>query len=241
MTIEARRLSRGVGASLLALALILIAAVPIASADTIYPDNKITGTRFDYGLGSAGSEFSNELHRCSPLLGDIELGIPTDPVGLRSPHTGHSAGHRHAARIARAVQRTRPCPRRCSAAPSAPSVARPRRCRRCSSVPTGGAATFKVDRRFTVEALLPLGILDRQPVRFNYNFFLVDQADRRHARSSSTATRRTSTDNQTTRVHRARAHHDPMGAVMSGHSYRIEVTTTFRANPEILHASIAAV
>ena len=41
MTIEARRIQRGVGATLLALALILIAAVPQARADTIYPVNDL--------------------------------------------------------------------------------------------------------------------------------------------------------------------------------------------------------
>jgi hypothetical protein len=43
MTIEARRISRRAGATLLALALTLIAAAPSAMADTIYPDNKAHG------------------------------------------------------------------------------------------------------------------------------------------------------------------------------------------------------
>jgi len=56
MTIEARRVQRGVSGALLALALVLLAAVPVAQADTIYPDNVITGTDFTDGLsGSGGS------------------------------------------------------------------------------------------------------------------------------------------------------------------------------------------
>jgi len=88
MTIEARRIQRGVGATLLALALILIAAVPIARADTIYPDNKITGSSFDLGL-DGWSESSNSCVLLD-LLG-LEVGIPVNPT-VCSPHTGHSAG-----------------------------------------------------------------------------------------------------------------------------------------------------
>ena len=50
MTIEARRVQRGVSGALLALALVLLAAVPVAQADTIYPDNVITGSHFTSGL-----------------------------------------------------------------------------------------------------------------------------------------------------------------------------------------------
>ena len=90
MTIEARRIQRGVGATLLALALILIAAVPIARADTIYPDNVITGSHFTTGLahppsGSAWTAFEN---KCTLLLGLIPV---NDPVTCNADTT-HAAG-----------------------------------------------------------------------------------------------------------------------------------------------------
>lgn len=90
MTIEARRIQRGVGASLLALALILIAAVPIARADTIYPDNVITGSHFTTGLahppgGSGWTAFENT---CTLLLGLVPV---NDPVTCNADTT-HAAG-----------------------------------------------------------------------------------------------------------------------------------------------------
>ena len=90
MTIEARRIQRGVGAALLALALILIAAVPQARADTIYPDNVLTGSHFTTGLahppgGSAWTAFEN---KCTLLLGLIPV---NDPV-LCNADTTHAAG-----------------------------------------------------------------------------------------------------------------------------------------------------
>ena len=58
MTIEARRAFRGVSGALLALALVLLATVPVAQADTIYPDNVITGSDFNNGLQSSGGSSS---------------------------------------------------------------------------------------------------------------------------------------------------------------------------------------
>ena len=52
MTTEARRVHRGVSAALLALALVLLATAPVAQADTIYPDNEITGSSFDHRSGT---------------------------------------------------------------------------------------------------------------------------------------------------------------------------------------------
>ena len=90
MTIEARRIQHGVSAIALALALILIAAVPIARADTIYPDNVITGSHFTTGLahppgGSAWTAFSN---KCTLLLGLI----PSEEPITCNTNTTHAAG-----------------------------------------------------------------------------------------------------------------------------------------------------
>ena len=229
MTIQARRLSRGVGASLLALALILIAAVPIASADTIYPDNKITGTSFDLGL-DGWSEFSNSCVLVDVL--GLELGIPANPT-VCSPHTDHSAGHgTPPGSLEQSSEQV------VSAQVLGEAIGLVRGTATALSpvftVPTGGAATFTVDRRFTVEAVLPLGIVTEEPVRFNYNFFLIDQA------SPGTPL---ILDGDTVDVNRnedpAFTGHGPIvlppGSVVSGHSYRIAVTTTFRATPHAPH------
>ncbi len=89
MTIQARRLSRGVGASLLALALILIAAVPIARADTIYPDNVITGSHFSNGLSHpAGSGWTALSNECTVLIGLIHSNEPA----TCNADTTHAAG-----------------------------------------------------------------------------------------------------------------------------------------------------
>lgn len=92
MTIEARRIQRGVGASLLALALFLIAAVPIARADTIYPDNVITGSHFSTGLShpppGTGSGWTAVSNNCVLLLGLI----PTSDPATCNADTTHAAG-----------------------------------------------------------------------------------------------------------------------------------------------------
>jgi hypothetical protein len=233
MTIEARRLSRGVGASLFALALFMMLAVPIARADTIYPDNKITGTSFDLGL-DGWSEFSNSCTLVS--LGDLDLGVPVNPT-VCSPHTDHSAGHgtppgslEQSSEQAVSAQALGELVGLVKGTTTGLSPV--------FTVPTGGAATFTVDRRFTVEAVLPLGLTD-DPVRFNYNFFLIDQANPGSPLIL---------DGDTVDINRnqdpAFTGHGPIvlppGSVQSGHSYRIAVTTTFRANPQLL-SLIAAV
>ncbi|MFP5361608.1 MAG: fibronectin type III domain-containing protein [Thermoleophilia bacterium] len=82
MMIEARRIQRGVGASLLALALILIAAVPSARADTIYPDNQLSGTTFD--LGADG--WTSVSDECELLPNLLPLPIPDVLCEVRNTH-----------------------------------------------------------------------------------------------------------------------------------------------------------
>jgi hypothetical protein len=87
MTIEARRIPRGVGAVLLVLALILVAAAPSAMADTIYPDNVITGSAFDTGLsnpppGGSGSSYATVSNNCT-LIG---IGLPTPVCATSTVH-----------------------------------------------------------------------------------------------------------------------------------------------------------
>ena len=87
MTIEARRIPRGVGAILLALALTFIAAVPTAMADTIYPDNVITGSAFTADLSNppptgSGSSWGEVSNSCT-LIG---IGLPTPVCQTRTDH-----------------------------------------------------------------------------------------------------------------------------------------------------------
>ena len=72
MTIEARR-TRGVSAVLLALAFILIAAVPAAMADTTYPAGGISGTTFDNGSADG---FSSAAASCALLPNLIPIPLP---------------------------------------------------------------------------------------------------------------------------------------------------------------------
>ncbi len=234
MTIEARRLSRGVGASLLTLALFLIAAVPIASADTIYPDNKITGTSFDSGL-DGWTEFTNDCILID-LLG-LELGVPVNPT-VCSPHTGHSAGHgTPPGSLEQSSEQA------VSAQVLGEAVGLVRGTATALSpvftVPTGGPATFTVDRRFSVEAVLPLGLTDA-PVQFNYNFFLIDQASPGTPYTLDGDTVLRNRGNQSPAFTGHGPIPIPAGVVQSGHSYRIAVTTTFRATPQLL-SLIAAI
>ena len=91
MTIEARRIQRGVGAALLALALILIAAVPIARADTIYPDNQLSGSTFD--LGADGWFAADE--NCQLLANLLPITVPDVLCEVDNTHdatNGNPAG-----------------------------------------------------------------------------------------------------------------------------------------------------
>jgi hypothetical protein len=90
MNIEARRIPRGVGAILLALTLIFVAAVPTAMADTIYPDNVITGSAFDTGLqnGPGASSYAEVSNDCTVLLGLL----PSTNPQVCQTHTTHAAG-----------------------------------------------------------------------------------------------------------------------------------------------------
>lgn len=91
MTIDARRMQRGVAAALGVLALVLIVAVPTARADTIYPDNKLSGSTFD--LGADGWFSANEECEVLPNL----LAVPSPDVlcEVRNTHdatNGNPAG-----------------------------------------------------------------------------------------------------------------------------------------------------
>ena len=150
MTIEARRIQRGVGASLLALALILIAAVPIAHADTIYPDNVITGSHFSTGLSH-------------PPPGQARAGPPSATTACCCSASSRQAIRRHAtptrrtppASARRLARCSRPTSRRPTASARCCSARRPSPSRRTSrSAPPARRTTFQFDRRADVQALL---------------------------------------------------------------------------------------
>ena len=236
MTLEAHRLSRGVGACLLALALIMLAAVPAAHADTIYPDNKITGTSFDSGL-DGWIEFDN--HCDLVTLGDTVLLDLAAPDPLCDPRTDHAAG---IGTPPGSLEQRSEQAASASVLGSAIGVIRGRSTALSPvfTVPVGGPATFTVDRHFMIDALLPVG-LGAEPARIGYQFLLVDQAggtplvldgDTIEIDRGSTSPASPFTGHGPISL--------PPGSVQSGHSYRIQLTTTFRANPAGLATAIAA-
>ncbi len=88
MTTEARRIKRGVGATLLALAFTLIAAVPMAQADTIYPINQLGGATFDNGSADG---FTATANSCTllPLLLPITIpGVLCTVANTTNPTDG---------------------------------------------------------------------------------------------------------------------------------------------------------
>ncbi len=74
MPIEARRVHRGVTGALLALTLVLLAAVPVARADTIYPINQLGGATFDNGSADG---FTSTAQDCTLLPNLLPLPIPS--------------------------------------------------------------------------------------------------------------------------------------------------------------------
>ena len=91
MTIEARRIQRGIGATLLALALILIAAAPQARADTIYPVNDLAGSTFLDGAEGWASTHDS----CTILPNLLPLPSPDLLCEVRNTHNpteGNPAG-----------------------------------------------------------------------------------------------------------------------------------------------------
>ncbi|MEA2130205.1 MAG: hypothetical protein QOJ85_3096 [Solirubrobacteraceae bacterium] len=201
MTIDARRV-RGVGAILLALALILIAAVPSAMADTIYPDNKLTGTSFDSGL-DGWTAFSNN---CTVLLGLIPSNDPstcradtTHAAGIGTPPGSLQQGYEPP------VNGLSPLLFKATTTARSPqfTIAQP------------GTTTFQFDRRADVQALLNLDS------RALYTFTLVDVTNG-NTRQELFRENLTDADN----VFQGWLNEGLPDAV-AGHTYYIELQTVF--------------
>lgn len=82
MTIEARRVHRGVSGILLALALVLLATAQVAQADTIYPTNQISGTSFDSGADG----FADGGGSCTLLANLLPIVIPEVVCDVTNSH-----------------------------------------------------------------------------------------------------------------------------------------------------------
>ncbi len=82
MTIEARRVHRGVSGALLALALVLLATAQVAQADTIYPTNQISGTSFDSGADG----FADGGGSCTLLANLLPIVIPEVVCDVTNTH-----------------------------------------------------------------------------------------------------------------------------------------------------------
>ena len=213
MTIKARRVSRGVRASLLTLALFMIAAVPMAHADTIYPDNVITGSHFSTGLSHApgGSHYAATRTDCTLLLGLID--VSNDPVtcnadtthsaGIGTPPGSLQQGYQPPADglsplLFRAV--TLATSSNFTIGPNAPGAT--------------GETTFQFDRRADVDA-----ILDGDS-RATYTWTLVD-----HSNGGRTELyREVLNDSDNTFEGRL---NDQMSPVVPGRTYHLELSTVF--------------
>lgn len=209
MTFEARRLSRGVGASLLALALIMLATVPAAHADTIYPDNVITGSHFSTGLSHApgGSHYEATRTDCTLLIGLIN--VSNDPVTCNADTT-HAAGiGTPPGSLQQAYQ-----PPADGLSPllfNATTVATTS----TFTVATGGPTTFQFDRRADVDA-----ILDGDS-RATYTWTLIDDT----AGGTRTELYK-EVLNDSDNVFEGRLN-DQMAPLVTGHTYRLELSTLF--------------
>jgi len=230
MTIEARRVHRGVSGVLLALALVLLAAVPVANADTIYPDNKLTGSSFDAGL-DGWTEVSNECTLVN-LLG-IEIGNLPSPQPLCSPRTDHSAGRgnppgsleQRSDQVATAsVVGDLPLLGLIEGRSTAVSPS--------FTVTTGGSATFQFDRRAQVDALLALGLI-APAARVEYTFTLVAGAVRTPLFNEVVNLDSSDDLPFLGRINAALN-------VATGQTYHIELTTKVRANPATIASVVGA-
>jgi hypothetical protein len=213
MTIEARRALRGVSGAMLALALVLLAAVPVAQADTIYPDNVITGSHFTTGLAHppGGSSYAATDNRCTLLLGLIPT---TEPVTCNADTT-HSAG---IGTPPGSLQQAYQPPadglspllfNATTTATSSPFTIGP------NLAGATGKTTFQFDRRADVQA-----ILDGDS-RATYTFTLIDETN---GGARSELFRETLNDSDNTFQGQL---NDQMPNVVPGHTYRIELKTVF--------------
>jgi len=211
MTIEARRVHRGVSGALLALALVLLAAVPVAQADTIYPDNVITGSHFSDGLTHEnGSGWTAVSNKCTLLLGLIPTeepatcnadtthaaGIGTPPGSLQQSYQPPADGLSPLLFNATTLARSSPF-----------TIANP-------IAGASGKTTFQFDRRADVQA-----ILDGDS-RATYTFTLVDET----ANTRAELFREVLNDSDNT--FRGQLN-DKIANVVPGHTYHIELSTLF--------------
>jgi len=155
MTTEARR-TRGASAILLALAFILIAAVPSAMADTVYPAGGISGTTFDNGSADG---FSSAAASCTLLPNIVAIPLPasvcqvqnstsaTDGAGLPGAPPGSIQSQ--FTTLANALSAVTPL----TVIEGKGTIRSP-----TFTVTGSGVATLRYDRRVIFDALLSLGV-----------------------------------------------------------------------------------
>ncbi len=200
MTTATHRVRRGAGAILFALALFFVVAAPSAHADTIYPDNQITGTSFDAGADG----WTTVSNGCTLLVGLI----PTNDPATCQTQTTHAATIGNPAgslqqeyqAVANALS---PLLFNATAIAKSPNF----------TVVTGGPTSFQVDRRADVLALLDLG------TNATYTFTLVD-VTAGNTRQELFTENLTDSDNAFQSVL-----NDALPATISGHEYYIEIKT----------------
>jgi hypothetical protein len=214
MTIDAR-VRRGVGVTLLTLALILLAAVSVAQADTIYPDNKITGTSFDNGsadgFASAGTSCTLLANLLPIVVPDVLCSVKQEPEatdGAGSPPG--SMGVRFDS-VVNGLAFIPPLTLfQGKGTLRSPSF----------TVGGGGPATLLFDRRAILDAIIAIG------GEGSYTFVLVDESSATETPVvyeklvRSTLIRRVDTGWQTLS--------GPAVGVIAGHRYRLEIRSLFQ-------------
>jgi hypothetical protein len=214
MTIDAR-VRRGVGVALLTLALILLAAVSVAQADTIYPDNKITGTSFDNGsadgFASAGTSCTLLANLLPIVVPDVLCSVRQDPAATEG--AGSPPGSMEV-KFDSVVNGLAFIP------PLALFTGRGTLRSPSFTVSDSGPATLLFDRRAILDAIIAIG------GEGSYTFVLVDEGTGTETPVvyeklvRSTLIRRVDTGWQTLS--------GPAVGVTGGHRYRLEVRSLFQ-------------
>ena len=213
MLIRARRLRLGTKTILVALALTLTAAVPIAQADTIYPDNTLAGSTFD--LGADG--WFSAAEDCTLLGGLLPITSPDFLCAVRNEHDATNGNPAGALR-----SRYRSVANALAALPplrildGTGTIASP-----SFTIAGAGPATLKFDRRALIDALITL------QATATYTFDLVNETTPgTQTLASETITGQTLLQPPTYDSGWATMT-APAVPVQAGQRYRIEIKTRF--------------
>jgi hypothetical protein len=218
MTIEARRVHRGIGGALLLLALVLLAAVPVARADTIYPDNKLSGTTFDNGSADG---FTTTADSCRLLPNLLPLALPGVVCGVENTTNPTDGANAPAVPPGSLQSQFHTAANALAIIPPLTLIEGKGVLRSPSFTAVGtGPATLTFQRRAIFDALLAIG---DQAI---YNIVLVSEPSNSETLlSTETITRNALLSKQDTGWEAKTG--SALPTVVAGQSYRLEIRTTF--------------